>query len=115
MSDMFTRTAVWSPDPMEGNTMQDQYLDPQDTNDYWDHYLAVVEHESWTDPTEVDMDSWDDLTGIDVDGHGSEDAMELVENVAWLHSLAYSDYADPSDDDDRDGMNIPRAILDGLA
>lgn len=117
IADMFTGTAIWQTNNREETIVHDQdtYLDPQDSADYWDHYLHVIEQEQATDPTEIDLDAFDDLDGVDVDGFGSdEDAMEYVENVAWLHSLAYSDYADPSDDDDRADMNIPRSILDRL-
>lgn len=82
---------------------------------------ATTENDTWdVDPTPVelsdihpDIDGWDDIDGIDLDGH-PEDAEVLVsgENVAWLHSMLYSDYADPTDDDDRPGMNIPQSVID---
>lgn len=85
-------------------------------HDYWDGYpdtfVPEEEFTTWDDIEPV-IDGWDDLDGVDLDGHGTdEDA--LVESVAWLHSLLYSDYADPSDDDDRLAMNIPRSVLDRI-
>lgn len=82
---------------------------------------ATTENDTWdVDPTPVelsdihpDIDGWDDITGVDLDGN-AEDTEMLVsgENVAWLHSMLYSDYAEPSDDDDRPGMNIPQSVID---
>lgn len=94
--------------------MSDRYLDPQDTSDYWEHYMEVVqdEYDRYED-IQPDLDGWDDVEGIDVDGFAS-DEVTLTESVEWLHSLLYSDYADPSDDDDRAGMDIPRSVLDQL-
>lgn len=82
-------------------------------HDYWDAYPdTFVPDEEFTSWEDIEpLDDWDDLTDVDLDGYASdEDA--LVESVAWLHSLLYSDYADPSDDDDRPEMNIPRSVLD---
>lgn len=87
-------------------------------HDYWDAYpdtfIPDEQFTSWADlEAELPAEDWDNLEGVDLDGYASDDEV-LTESVAWLHSLLYSDYADPSDDDDRAGMNIPRSVLDRI-
>lgn len=59
-----------------------------------------------------DMDGWDDLTGVDLDGNAEDTELLLdTEDATWLHAMLYSDYAEPSDDDDRLEMNIPASVV----
>ncbi len=80
------------------------------------------------DVTADELAHWDDITGIelseriagtadyadDIDAEFSTADDQGIVSPAWLSSLLYSDYADPSDDDDRAQMNIPRSVLDNL-
>lgn len=68
--------------------------------------------------TTPELSDWDDLTGINLDGFpdaDDESSEVLVTSVPWLHSLLYSDYQDPADDDDRATMNIPAHVLDAIS
>lgn len=81
-------------------------IDPTETVEFWE----------LPEPSEEDIARALDIDGIDIDGYATEESTEvLVESVAWLHSLLYSDYADASDDDDRVAMDIPRSVIDRSA
>lgn len=109
IADHITGTAWYQ---KRGNTMSNleftgwDDIDPTETVEFWE----------LPEPTEEDIAAALDIDGIDIDGYGSEhgcdDASALLDSVAWLHSLMYSDYADPSDDDDRAEMTIPRSVLE---
>ena len=83
------------------------------TTDYWDSYPTTVEpvEADLYEDIQPDLDGWDDIDGLDIDGYSGDESV-LIESVAWLHSLLYSDYADASDDDDRPAMDIPRSVID---
>jgi hypothetical protein len=79
-------------------------------NDMWNETLDPTPVE--LDSIEVPDDDWSDLTGVDVDGFAEDSELLLgVEDAEWLHAMLYSDYADPSDDDDREGMAIPAHVV----
>jgi hypothetical protein len=78
----------------------------------WDLALTDPSTVELADIEPVDVDGWDDIPE-DVDAYGTEDD-ELESGLPWLHSLLYSDYQDPSDDDDRADVDIPRYITDAL-
>ena len=64
-----------------------------------------------TEPTADELAAFDDLTGVELSEYATD---EPLVTVPWLSSLLYSDYQDPGDDDDREGMPIPRHVLDNL-
>lgn len=58
--------------------------------------------------TDTEIEGWDNLDGVDIDGYADDN---IVVDTPWLHALLYSDYAEPSDDDDRPTMDIPQEVI----